>query len=131
MTPALSQTQQTRAPRTAAPDFARDLARAQRIARLLDARFQVAGVTFGWDSIIGLVPVAGDVVTAVFALYPIHLAQRHKLGGLLIARMLANVAVDVIVGAVPVLGDIFDIVWKANYRNLRLLHRASDKRSAL
>ena len=110
---------------SAAPDIARDLARAERIARLLDSRFQVAGINFGWDSIIGLVPVAGDIATAAMALYPIHLAHRHKLGRLLIARMLANVAVDVIVGAVPILGDIFDVAWKANNRNLQLLLRAA------
>ena len=71
------------------------------------------------------VPVAGDIATAAMALYPIHLAHRHKLGRLLIARMLANVAVDVIVGAVPILGDIFDVAWKANNRNLQLLLRAA------
>lgn len=108
----------------AAPDIARDLARAERVAKLLDSRFQIAGISFGWDAIVGLVPVAGDIATAAIALYPIHLAHRHKLGRLLIARMLANVAMDVVVGAVPVLGDIFDVAWKANYRNFQLFLRA-------
>ena len=111
-----------------APDLARDLARAERIAQLLDARFRVAGVSFGWDSIIGLVPVAGDIATAAIALCPIHLAHRHRLGRLLVIRMLANVAVDVVVGMVPILGDIFDVVWKANYRNLFLFLKAAESR---
>jgi hypothetical protein len=35
--------------------------------------------------------------------------------------MLANVALDGIVGAVPVLGDAFDVMWRSNRRNMRLL----------
>jgi hypothetical protein len=35
--------------------------------------------------------------------------------------MLANVAVDGFVGAVPVFGDAFDVMWRANRRNVRLL----------
>src|SRR5262249_43073793 len=36
-------------------------------------------------------------------------------------RMLANVALDCVVGAVPVFGDAFDVMWRANRRNVRLL----------
>ena len=35
--------------------------------------------------------------------------------------MLANVAIDVVVGAIPLLGDVFDVAWRANTRNVRLL----------
>ena len=35
--------------------------------------------------------------------------------------MLANVAIDVVVGAVPMLGDLFDVAWRSNTRNVRLL----------
>ena len=38
-----------------------------------------------------------------------------------IARMLANVALDGLVGMVPVLGDVFDVMWRSNRRNMRLL----------
>jgi hypothetical protein len=40
--------------------------------------------------------------------------------------MLLNLLIDGVVGAVPLLGDLFDAGWKANDRNLRLLHRALD-----
>jgi hypothetical protein len=44
--------------------------------------------------------------------------------------MLGNVALDGIVGAVPVVGDAFDVMWRANRRNVRLLqdwlHRVGD-----
>ncbi len=36
--------------------------------------------------------------------------------------MAANVAAEAILGVVPVMGDLFDAAWKANLRNLRLLH---------
>jgi hypothetical protein len=36
-------------------------------------------------------------------------------------RMLANVALDGFFGAVPVVGDAFDVMWRANRRNVRLL----------
>jgi hypothetical protein len=35
--------------------------------------------------------------------------------------LLANVALDGFVGAVPVVGDAFDVMWRANHRNVRLL----------
>ena len=37
--------------------------------------------------------------------------------------MAANLAIDVVVGAIPILGDAFDIAWKANRRNYKLLIR--------
>jgi hypothetical protein len=41
--------------------------------------------------------------------------------GFVLARMTLNILIDAIVGAVPFLGDIFDIAFKANMRNLRLM----------
>jgi len=38
-------------------------------------------------------------------------------------RMLLNVGIDVVGGMVPVVGDAFDLVWRANIRNLALLER--------
>jgi hypothetical protein len=38
-----------------------------------------------------------------------------------LARMAVNIATGVLVGSIPILGDVFDIAWKANRRNYRLL----------
>jgi Domain of unknown function (DUF4112) len=38
-----------------------------------------------------------------------------------LGRMGLNVGIDAVVGAVPLVGDLFDVAWKANRRNLRLL----------
>ena len=35
------------------------------LARLLDSQFEVMGVKFGADALVGLIPVAGDAVTLV------------------------------------------------------------------
>jgi hypothetical protein len=39
----------------------------------------------------------------------------------ILLRTLGNVAIEGLVGTFPVLGDVFDAVWKANMRNLRLI----------
>ena len=112
----------------ASDELRRDLAIADRLATLLDSQFNIAGVRFGLDGIIGLVPGVGDGITALLSLYPIYLAGRHNLGGGVIARMLGNVGLDFLVGLVPVLGDFFDVAFKANRRNFKLFRQAVDKK---
>ena len=110
-------------------DLEADIQRVRVLAKLLDAQFQIGGYRFGWDAIIGLVPVVGDIATAAIGLYPIHIARKHKLGRLLEARMSANLLLDWAVGAIPIIGDVFDVAFKANLKNLALLDRAASQRS--
>ena len=111
------------------PDLETDLARARRLADLLDTRFSAFGVRFGLDNLIGLVPGVGDTVTAALGAYPILLAQRHGLGKTVQARMAGNLVVDWLVGLVPGLDLVFDVAFKANIKNLRLLEAAAAKRA--
>lgn len=104
-----------------------DLARARWLANLLDARFSFMGIPFGLDAIAGLIPIAGDCATALAALYPVHVARKHNLGKTFQARMAFNVLADFAVGAVPVLGDLFDVAYKANLKNLKLLEKAAER----
>jgi len=99
--------------------------RIYRIARLLDAQFGIPGtrIRFGLDSILGLIPGAGDTVTAIFAGYIILEAYRLGVSRSTIVKMLGNVAIDWIIGSVPILGDIFDVGFKANLRNIALIER--------
>ena len=124
---------------TDARDFGSDLfrprSRRERIARLdalaslLDTALLVPGtnIRFGLDAVIGLVPGIGDAVTTAMSLFIVH--EAHLLGapGHVIARMLANVALDGLVGAVPIVGDAFDVMWRSNRRNMRLLRQWLDK----
>ena len=105
-----------------------DLARARALAKALDAQFEIGGIKFGLDSIIGLVPVVGDTITSMIALYPIWIAKRHNLGKTVVARMSFNVFVDWAGGLIPVAGDVIDLAYKANLKNLKLLERAAERR---
>lgn len=96
-----------------------------RLARLLDTQWRIPGTNmrFGLDPVVGLVPGLGDVAAGLVSAYIVLLAARLKLPAGVIARMIGNVAVDVVFGSVPLLGSVFDLFYKANRRNLRLLQR--------
>jgi Domain of unknown function (DUF4112) len=114
---------------------AQPLTREQRFARLealgqlLDMAFIVPGTNFryGIDGLIGLIPVVGDIVTTAIALWVVREARALGAPRYLVARMLANVAIDGAVGIVPVIGDAFDVAFKANVRNVRMLRKWMDK----
>ena len=99
--------------------------RLERLARLLDTAIVVPGtnIRFGADAIIGLVPGIGDTITTALSAWIVY--EAHKLGvpRRLLARMITNVALDGVVGAVPLAGDLFDVMWRANQRNIRLLRQ--------
>ena len=124
-----------RAYSTLAFDISRPRSRAERIARiewlssLLDTAIVVPGTNFrfGFDALIGLVPGIGDIVSTVLSLYIVREARALGAPPLLIARMLANVALDGVVGAVPVAGDLFDAAFRANRRNVALLRAHLDR----
>jgi hypothetical protein len=107
-----------------------DLRRARQIATLLDAQFEVAGVKFGLEAFLGLVPLVGDTVGALAGLYPLWVANRHKLGKAVQAKMAENLAVEWGGGLIPWVGDFFDVAYKANLRNVKLLEAEAAKRRA-
>ena len=97
----------------------------QSFARLLDSAFRIPGtkVRFGLDPIIGLVPGVGDLAGAVLSGFIILRSARLGAPRSVLARMVMNVAIDTVVGSVPILGDLFDVVWRSNLRNAKLLER--------
>jgi hypothetical protein len=101
------------------------IAQLEWIADLLDSRFVIPGtnVRFGLDGVIGLVPVAGDIISALISLYLISRASELGLSPWVKTRMVWNVALDTVVGAVPVLGDMFDVSFKSNRRTIALAKR--------
>jgi hypothetical protein len=101
------------------------LAHLEWLADLLDSRFVIPGtnVRFGLDGIIGMVPVVGDIISALISLYLISQASRLGLSPWVKLRMIWNVALDTAVGAIPVLGDMFDVSYKSNRRNIALAKR--------
>ena len=94
----------------------------ERTARLMDGAIRVPILgPIGLDAALGLFPVAGDAVSAVVAVSLIARSLKYGIPGDIIARMLANVLVDVLMGAVPLVGDVADIWFRANTRNVQLL----------
>ena len=92
------------------------------VARLLDDSVRVPGTRLrvGLDPILGVVPGAGDAIAAALSIYIVLESARLGVPFLTLLRMIANVSLDFAVGSVPLLGTLFDAVWKANRRNLRL-----------
>ncbi len=105
------------------------LARLEAIARLLDIAFVLPGtnIRYGIDGLIGLIPVIGDIITTAISLWLVREARALGAPWHVTARMLGNVALDGVVGMVPLAGDAFDVMFRANMRNVRLLRRWLDK----
>lgn len=103
-------------------------ARYALLSRLLDEAFRIPGTRwrFGLDALIGLMPVAGDVVGALAGIYGLWVARSLGVPIPVQLRMLANVALDALVGTLPLVGDTFDFAFKAHVRNRRLLERWVD-----
>jgi Domain of unknown function (DUF4112) len=91
----------------------------------MDEQFVVPGtnIRFGWDTILGLFPGIGDALTSAISLLIVHHARQSGASPVLLARMIANVGLDFLLGSIPLVGDAFDLAWKANLKNARLLEQ--------
>ena len=105
------------------------LARFEMLAKLLDVAFILPGtkIRYGVDGIVRLIPVVGDLLATAFSLWLVREARALGAPWHVTARMLGNVAVDGVVGIVPFAGDAFDVLFRANMRNVRLLRRWLEK----
>jgi Domain of unknown function (DUF4112) len=105
------------------------LARLEAAAKLLDVAFILPGtnIRYGIDGLIGLIPVVGDIIATALSLWLVREARALGAPWHITARMLGNVAVQGVIGAVPVAGDAFDVLFRANMRNARLLRRWLDR----
>jgi hypothetical protein len=111
--------------------------RLRDLARVLDEAIRIPGtnIRMGLDALLGLLPGGGDIVGGVFSGVIILQAARAGAPTAVLGRMLGNVLADVVIGAIPLLGDVFDVAWRANSRNVRLLESwrerpASTKRAS-
>lgn len=78
-------------------------------------------IRFGLDSIIGLIPGLGDAATAGISVWIVREAYVSGVPNRVLAKMLGNIAIDFVGGSIPLAGDVFDVYWKANQRNVKLL----------
>lgn len=103
--------------------------RVEALERLLEGVIEIPVLRrkVGLDAIAGLIPVAGDLVTAAMGLYLVWEARNLGMSKWQLARMLGNVGVDSLVGAVPVAGDVFDLFYRSNSKNLRIIRKHLDR----
>ena len=100
------------------------LQRLRSLSRLLDSAFPLpGGYRIGLDGIIGFIPGFGDIAGSIASSYIIIESARLGASTATLLRMVMNVLVESMVGLVPFLGDLFDIVWKANEKNMALMEK--------
>lgn len=113
------------------PEESKEIGHLRIMAELMDNKFRIPGtsIKFGIDSLVGLIPYVGDVFTFIVSGYLLILMARKGGGGLVLVKMIWNIAIDGIFGSVPLIGDIFDFGYRANLKNLRLMeeHLAEGK----
>ena len=103
--------------------------RVEALEKLLENSFVIPGINYkvGLDAIAGLVPVVGDAVTAVMGLYIVWEARNLGMPKWQVWRMAGNVGIDSLIGAVPLAGDLFDLLYRSNSKNLRIIRKHLDK----
>ena len=113
---------------TGPPD--ESLARLEALARLMDNAFVIPGTNtrIGLDGIIGVIPGIGDLISGLVSSYLIWEARQLGVSKWVLSRMVANTLLDTAVGAIPFAGDVFDVMFRANMKNMRLLRRHLEKR---
>lgn len=103
--------------------------RVEAMERLLERSLTIPGtrIPIGLDAVAGLIPVAGDLITAAMGAWLVWEAKNLGLPKWQLWRMAANVGIDTAIGAVPVVGDVFDFAFRSNSKNLRVIKRHLDK----
>jgi hypothetical protein len=96
------------------------------LSRVLDTWFRIPGtsIRFGLDGIIGFIPGIGDFLAGAASCIIVLAAFFRGVPLVTVARMVTNLAVEIVVGMVPFFGNLFDIGWRANRRNYHLLERS-------
>ncbi len=103
--------------------------RLKAIEKLLERSFVLPGTNrqVGLDAVVGLIPVAGDAISAALGLYLIWEARKLGISRLRLTRMIGNVGFDWLMGLVPIAGDLFDFVYRSNSKNLKIILRHLDQ----
>lgn len=115
------------------PGFGRDplsvRQRVEMMEQVLERAFVLPGTNYrvGLDAVAGLVPVVGDLITAAMGAWIVWEARNLGMSKWQLTRMAANVGFDTAIGAIPLVGDLFDLAFRSNSRNLRIIRRHLDR----
>ena len=101
--------------------------RLKRLSERLDETFTVPGTDYkiGIESIIGAIPLVGDLIGGMLSTYIMYSGIKIGASPRIIAQMAANIAIDFAIGSIPIIGDLFDFVWKANKKNVKLIEEVT------
>ncbi len=101
------------------------LQKLKSVANLMDAKFRIPGtdIRFGLDALIGLIPGAGDLAGFGISGYMIWVMAHNGASGFVLARMILNILIDTLFGSIPIIGDLFDVAFKSNLRNIKLMEQ--------
>lgn len=103
--------------------------RVEALEKLLERSFVIPGTRqpVGLDALLGLIPVVGDIVAGALGAWLVWEARQLGMSRLHLSRMIGNIGLDTALGAVPLVGDLFDLAYRSNSRNLRIIKRWLDK----
>lgn len=101
------------------------LRRLRGLSRVLDNAIAIPGLGYrvGLDPLLGLLPGGGDLMAGLISIYVVAEAARIGVPAATLGRMGLNIMTELVIGSIPMIGDLFDVVWKANVRNVDLLER--------
>ncbi len=104
--------------------------RLEKLAWLLDRSIPIPflKMRMGIDPLIGLIPGLGDLITTTISTYLMAEASRMGVSKTTLMRMGGNILLDTLAGTVPFIGDLFDVAFKANTRNVKLLNEHLNNR---
>ncbi len=103
------------------------LLRLKLLSERLDELTKIPGTNqkIGIDAIIGVIPILGDFIGVVFSTYIMYSGIKMGVSSKVVTKMAANIAIEFIIGWIPIIGDVFDVLWKANKRNVELIEDAT------
>lgn len=112
-----------------AHDHAAIRQRIEFLEKILERAWVLPGTNhrIGLDGLIGLIPIIGDVITTAMSVYLMFEARKLNISKWAMFKMGCNVAIDTVIGAIPLVGDAFDLAFRSNTRNLRIIKRHLDE----
>lgn len=101
----------------------KDIRKLEAFASVMDSQWRLpfTHIYLGYDALIGLVPIFGDVFTALASCWLIKQASKYNLSGWVYVKMATNILIDLLLGLIPVVGDFLDILYRGNKRNVALI----------
>ena len=116
-----------------APEEFSQIDQLETLAHLMDNAFEIPGtkIRFGIDSFIGLIPVLGDTISLAISAFIMSYAKQINLPKHKIWQMRFNAFMDWLIGIVPFIGDAFDVAWKANRKNVKIMKDHIEKQNII